>query len=480
MSNVILSSLLMVSSILLCILALYGIKNKEIPGALYFSLLMLAMAVHSIGYSFELQGNTIEQMYYFIRIEYIGTSFYPTLILLFAREYIDEKKVANKCVITLLFMINVFTFIFVNTNSYHFLYYSSIALDFSLGFPIMILNKGIWYIVQTISLYFSLFYSVIFFFIRYKKSTGYYRKRIAFMLIGTIIPFITFFIYMLRAIYIDVSPFSYLVMSLFIFHGFLRYRSLSFMPVTYEMIFNSVEEAVLVIDNEKLLVRFNRASELLFPSLSERKLGEPIHFVTELQGYDFYTNPKIYKVDERILNFKTVNIGNNKGYIYVVSDITETEQYKKHLEILATKDALTGLYNRRYFMDTLYADHKEGIFVMIDIDHFKNINDTFGHTQGDHVLADFSNQLMQSFPEQPVYRYGGEEFAMFFESKSLDYVYEKIEAFRKEIEKQNNNIIYTFSAGLALYTNGNVLKAINQADKMLYEGKKTGRNQIMY
>lgn len=482
MNRVLLSSLLIVSSILLSNLALYGIRKRKVPGAFAFSVLMMAMVVHSVGYAFELLSNTVEEMYFWIRIEYIGAAFYPTLIMLFAREYTDEKKLANKYILKLILMVNMVTLVLVNTNPYHLLYYSSVGVDSSPGFNILALEKGIWYLVQVSVLFFSILYSIIIFSIKLKKSKGDYRKRVTFMLIGVTIPMITLVIYMLDLgpIYIDLSPFSYFFMSLFIVFGLFRYESLFFIPITHEMVFNCVDEAVLVVDKDKLLISFNNTAKLLFPSINKIKTGESIHLVSELKGYDFDLKQAIYEIDNKILNFKVIDMESNRGSIYVLNDITESERAKKQLEIFATEDALTGLYNRRHFMENFDRSETEGVFVIMDIDHFKVINDTFGHVEGDNVLSCFGEKLKMFFSEQMVCRYGGEEFALFIENVDVSQAFKQVETFREKIEAEERTIKFTFSAGIAEYRKGQISKAIIKADKMLYEAKENGRNQIKY
>jgi len=422
-------------------------------------------------------------MYFWIRVEYIGVAFYPFLIMLFAREYTDEKKLANKYILTLMLTINMVTLVLVNTNSGHLLYYSSLGADSSLGFNTLASEKGIWYLIQIIAIYFSIIYSMIVFTIKLKKSKGDYRKRVTFMLIGTVIPMITFCIYILNLgpIYIDLSPFAYFFMSLFITLGLFTDDILFFTPITHEMIFNSIEEAVLVVDKKKLLVSFNRASKSFFPSLKNIKSGESIHLVKELRGYDFDSNQPIHKIDDRIFNFKVINMKGNRVSIYVVKDITEWEQAKKQLEILATEDGLTGLYNRRYFMKVLEKSGTEGVFVIIDIDHFKTINDTFGHVEGDNVLSYFGKELKTFFSERMTCRYGGEEFALFIEDTDEYQAFNQIESFREKIKAEKSTIKCTFSAGLARYGKDDISKAIIKADQKLYEAKKkwTRSNQIL-
>lgn len=482
MNNVLLSSLLILSAILLSNLVIYGIRKRTVPGVFFFSVLMMAMVIHSVGYAFELIGNSLEHMYFCVRIEYIGGSFYPFLIMLFAREYTDEKKFANKYLLTLILTINIATLIFVNTNSIHGLYYSSVSIDSSPGFNILVLKRGIWYFVQLIALYFSIFYNVIIFSIKLKRTRGDYRKKVALMLIGALIPVFTSIIYTfgLGPIYIDLSPFSYLFMSLFVSAALIRYDILFLAPITHEMVFNSIEQAVLVVDKNGLIVNFNATSKRFFPSISKIKIGDPIYLINELKGYNFASNQQIYEVNDKIFNFKIIDIKNNKVSIYVVHDITESERVKKQLEILATEDALTGLYNRRYFMEKIESSIKEGVLVIIDLDYFKVINDTFGHIEGDKVLNCFGVELKKLFSKQLACRYGGEEFAVFIKEVNVHEAYIQLEALREKINCMGRDIKFTFSAGIAEYKKGHVSEALINADKKLYEAKESGRNQTRY
>jgi diguanylate cyclase (GGDEF) domain len=482
MNNVILSSLLILSSILLSNLVLYGFGRKRIPGVFVFSLLMLAMIIHSVGYALELLSGTLDHMYFWIRIEYLGASFYPFLIMLFAREYADEKKFANKFVLSFLLTINIVTLILVYTNSYHGLYYASVGVDSSPGFNILALEKGIWYYVQVVAIYFSVVYSIIIFSIRLKQAKGDYRKKVAFTLAGLCIPLITLFIYMsnLGPIYVDLTPFSYLFMSLLIIFGLLRYDMLALTPITYEMVFNSIGEAVLVLDKDNILLNSNLAAKKLFPSLEQIKIGESIHLLEELKDYDFNRGQSIYERNGKILSFQVNNLISSRVSIYVVNDITESEQVKKQLEILATNDALTGLYNRRYFMEIMEEKAAKGVFAMIDLDFFKAINDTFGHLEGDQVLSNFGAEIKQFFQKQTACRYGGEEFVVFIQDTDVLEAYERLEWLRKNMELSNRKIKVTFSAGLAEYKDGNIEEALRKADEKLYEAKANGRNQIRY
>lgn len=482
MNNVILSSLLIVSSILMSNLFLYGMKRRKRPGVFAFSLLMLAMTIHTTGYALELLSGSMEHMYFWIRVEYIGASFYPFLIMLFVSEYVDEKKFANKYVLTFLLTMNIVTLILVYTNSYHWLYYASVGVDPTPGFPILALKKGVWYMVQVALLYISILYSVIALVLKIRHAKGDYRKKIIFALIGVCIPMITLLIYMLGLgpIYIDLTPFSYLFMVICIIIGLLRYDLLALTPITYEMVFNSIGEAVLVVDKNMHVINCNNAAKRLFPSLNRIKTGEFIDSIEELREYDFDNGPDIFRTPDRILSMKVNHIKNDRVSIYVISDITESEHAKEQLNILATHDALTGLLNRRCFMELMEKEPCDGVIAMIDIDFFKMINDTYGHLEGDRVLSCFGSLILNCFQQENSCRYGGEEFVIFLKNTDISEAFSRIEAMREDMCQTDNMFGITYSAGLATCHKGKVDEALQKADKELYKAKENGRNQTRY
>jgi two-component system cell cycle response regulator len=174
----------------------------------------------------------------------------------------------------------------------------------------------------------------------------------------------------------------------------------------------------------------------------------------------------------------------------------ELEDKNTVLDNLANVDGLTGLYNHRYFQNVLDQEvsrcMRHGLYisiVMIDIDHFKKFNDTYGHQVGDFVLAEFSSTILDNIRQYDVLaRYGGEEFAMILpETKAEEalIVAEKLRAIIEETLFQDNRETYhvTASFGLACSKpatedtfDKNIL--VNQADQALYAAKEKGRNQV--
>jgi diguanylate cyclase (GGDEF)-like protein len=157
-------------------------------------------------------------------------------------------------------------------------------------------------------------------------------------------------------------------------------------------------------------------------------------------------------------------------------------------------DALTGLHNRKSLMDDLTREHsrymrsgKPFCVAIMDIDHFKSINDSFGHDAGDSVLMAVANHVSRTVRVfDDVYRLGGEEFLMCLKEADIALGYAVIERLRSTLEQQpvalsNGKTIHvTASFGYAMVTQHQTMDVIiNRADQALYQAKHEGRNRIV-
>lgn len=173
----------------------------------------------------------------------------------------------------------------------------------------------------------------------------------------------------------------------------------------------------------------------------------------------------------------------------------EIQKKNQELEILATRDALTGCLNRRAFfermeplLDQYRREARAMSCFMVDIDHFKSVNDTYGHHTGDEVLREVSSVLRELFEEKfIVCRYGGEEFCVMLPGADLDQAHEQAEKTRAAIMNVRlddpASLRLTASIGISetRFEATDVQAMINQADECLYVAKRGGRNQsVMY
>ncbi|MCC9656618.1 diguanylate cyclase [Rhodopirellula halodulae] len=217
----------------------------------------------------------------------------------------------------------------------------------------------------------------------------------------------------------------------------------------------------------------------------------------------------------RVFSVNAGSIGDDerqKGALVTFQDVTHVEKHRlelenmlsmlrlskdeiqkknQELEILATRDALTGCLNRRAFferMETILVDYRNAgrplSCFMVDVDHFKSVNDTYGHHTGDEVLRKVSKVLRDLHEEnQVVCRYGGEEFCVMLPGHDLDEAMEQSERTRLAIMnirlEDPESLRLTASLGVSELKFGatDVQELINQADGCLYVAKRGGRNQ---
>lgn len=179
------------------------------------------------------------------------------------------------------------------------------------------------------------------------------------------------------------------------------------------------------------------------------------------------------------------NTGEKVGYTSIRQEITD----KKRIEKLSITDKLTQLYNRvkieEIFTIEIAKFHRYNSsfsVILIDIDFFKEVNDTYGHNVGDVFLREVANLLKSSVRiEDVVGRWGGEEFVILSNNYTIDGVLSLAEKIRKNIEKHNFKTIghKTISLGVAVLNKEDTQETIlSRADKSLYHAKKTGRNKV--
>ncbi|GGK66424.1 EAL domain-containing protein [Amphritea balenae] len=238
---------------------------------------------------------------------------------------------------------------------------------------------------------------------------------------------------------------------------------------------------------------------------------------------DVETTPLSFTTKAKELLSFSVNVariddpkGNLVGAIVTFADLTELEQshqdlarvlqklklsqteiakQNKELRQLASYDSLTGILNRRSLfegLDLLINETREerGIFscIMVDIDHFKLVNDRYGHATGDKAIKLMALTLTKmTRPEDLVGRYGGEEFCVVLKGMSKMHALEIAERIRRAVEDAeirvgSSRLNFTASFGVSSYERGEVHaeEIIDKADKALYVAKETGRNKVVH
>ena len=247
---------------------------------------------------------------------------------------------------------------------------------------------------------------------------------------------------------------------------------------------------------------FNMAGLIMYSSWKngQKLIGLIAEFIlfNILFFTDYHQDPVIILEDHMMYFFHTVNvilnlIGVSNSAYYFIGIATKSHNRVHHL---AMRDYLTNLMNRTSF-DTYITEtfknrvkNRQNVAIMLlDIDHFKNVNDTWGHLCGDEILRQFAGILMTHVRSGDlVARYGGEEFVIIAMMDNPQQLKQLAERLRKEVEDQiftfgSEKIRITTSIG-AVYIPPSVpldhFQAIDLADKRLYQAKSEGRNRVIY
>ncbi|MDD3169451.1 MAG: GGDEF domain-containing protein [Eubacteriales bacterium] len=217
-----------------------------------------------------------------------------------------------------------------------------------------------------------------------------------------------------------------------------------------------------------------------------------IHSASYSHSIYFYLNATVaYAVLVSAYLLSSVLIAYNKAnsdYIY------ESYQTQLSLNEQARNDSLTGLYNQKTFQSLLKStmdtakNHKTPMsLAIIDLDDFKDINDTFGHLEGDQVLLQFTNLIRQQCIDGEAYvsRYGGDEFAVIFPKASKELAFLRLETLRQRCRQVPQSKVrsgeISFSAGISHYMEGEMDANLlfHQADSALYQAKENGKGQTV-
>lgn len=187
------------------------------------------------------------------------------------------------------------------------------------------------------------------------------------------------------------------------------------------------------------------------------------------------------------LNF---SVEGEPAVLWQASNITERHQLAEKLRSISETDALTGVYNRRYFYKMIEKEQKRAnrnnlptSLLMLDIDHFKTINDQWGHKVGDLVLNQVVSVMLDCLRETDIIiRWGGEEFLIFMVDTGLDAAYYVAEKLRLKIESYNfsSDVHVSVSIGYTQWDSANdsIEETITNADTALYHAKNEGRNCV--
>ena len=220
----------------------------------------------------------------------------------------------------------------------------------------------------------------------------------------------------------------------------------------------------------------------------DRQLAQPTDEPFESQH--LRRDGSVFPVEARV---RTMQFRGADALVLAVRDITEHKAMEARLRHLASTDPLTGIANRRHFMEQGRAEFsRSGRYgyplsvMMLDVDHFKRINDTFGHDVGDQALKALTETIGHALRGSDLLgRLGGEEFALLLPSTPLTGAHILAERIRGEVEMMrlatpSGELAFTISIGVCEFDEDKGFDVLlNRADKALYTAKHGGRNRVV-
>ena len=482
-------------------------KAKDAPGAKLYILVTLLSSIFTFAYAFELGSVSLKEMKFWLSVEYVVMPFIPVFVLFMCMEYVGRQI---KTWYYAIFVIPITTIFMMQTNDLHHLYYKSMTIDRDGPFPLLKLEWGPWFQIHAFFLFVCLAISVLVLLKEYRKSLFLFRMQILLMVAGLLTPIIANYFYLNDwSNGIDLGPISLSIT--FTFHGvaLVSLQMFNVAPIARESVFESLKEGVIVLNQNKVIVDFNKAALLVIPSLNLHHIGKSIADVLaenlELkrnldEEIDCdYTNLVEERASHFRINFTEVTNKNGipVGKIITFINVTEKVQMEAKLKQLASLDGLTQVLNRTFFMkkseilfDDLLMDGGEISIVMFDIDHFKRVNDTYGHEAGDIVLTSVTSIVKEKLLlTDYMGRYGGEEFIICMPKTSSMEAANRANIIRQAVEeslivynKEEIQVTSSFGVSHALLEVGeesySIQQLIREADQALYAAKHKGRNCV--
>lgn len=450
----------------------------------------IAALVYMFGFLTEITTDSLEMITLAIKIEYLGECFlvlgFTWFISEFCHFFFPRILYIFELIVSIISLAVIFTF------EHHTFFYTGMSLNTSGPFSRVELHYGIGFYLFTFYLFVASAISFGICVFRSGKSVGIERKRIRLIEYALICPWLP---PLLRELGLtggyEISFLGILGATLFIATALVHYGYFDSVQLAEENILYHSHEGLIVTDVKKRILYYNKMVQQLFPKMKKYSL---ISDYPEL-GNLFHSTTAVFSHQNHYFESRfepLVESGYVQGYLLRILDMTEHYEKLHAAELSAHVDALTGLSDRSRFRHTLLHHIQlggSGAMLMLDLDNFKQINDTYGHGTGDNVLLALSNSIKTVVPSPHLScRIGGDEFCIFFkdvtDSSSLTKECEQLaETFRNFLASLSLQEKATLSIGVAVTDDSfcdcdhDVFDELyRRADRALYASKSHGKN----
>jgi diguanylate cyclase (GGDEF)-like protein len=506
-----LSLYLLLAVILAQFFAAYFFSKGRTSYRKAFSAMVFCISVYLFGYIMIINSNSLQEMIFWNQVQYFGLPFISVLWLMVALLYTKTIYSLKIRMGLLLFSVPVITILIRLTNLWHHLFYTKWEMRQYFGHYSLHMERGFWYYINISYTVFCLILTVIIYLIGYlKNKVGYTKPHFLVFFFASLMPLIGIFLVLFAfdECSIDYSALIMPVSLLVISYGILKYDFLEIKTLARETIFENNFAGMVVLGPGKRIIDYNKAAGKFFEAIGISLNNYPIEHV-------FKREPKLLEIfdsevdrdfslvidgEERFFEIDVVPLGEPRDgstrMLKSIRDVTEERKIQEKLKFLATTDSLSGLNNRAEFMNLAQmefarakSNDEELSLLVMDLDNFKVINDTFGHAAGDEVIREMGSLIMTGFRKTDIAgRIGGEEFAVVLKDASLEEAKKVAEKFRetvagRKVIYEEQEISFTVSIGVAaIRGNTDEIKKfeaiLKMADDALYKAKGKGRNCV--
>lgn len=330
-----------------------------------YGLLTFGVSIWSIFYSFELSSNSLDQILFYLKLEYIGISLLPALWILFILKFVGREDLLNNRNTFLIYLPGIITLLGVWTNEYHHLHYKEYSVDYTHEFPLFKFEPGIMYIIHTVYFYILLFAGLIIQLRKFINADLVYRKQNAIIVLGTLIPWIFNIVYLLgyRPMeHLDLTPYAFIMTTILIGIGLIRFKLFDIIPVARDKVIEVMQDGVIVLDAKNRIVDINaKMKEIIQENYSKQiKLGENFekYFHSEtilLQLIKTQSNSEYeWNVNQKTFDIKLSPLLDNgtafNGVILLYREVSDRKSVENKLmqqteELLSTNELKNKLFS---------------------------------------------------------------------------------------------------------------------------------------
>ena len=352
-------------------LALFAWRRRLMAGIAPFSILMLAVAVWSLGYALELAGADVPTKLFWLNIEYLGIVIVPAAWLTLALQYTGRTKWLAPRLLVLLSIEPLITLVLVWTNDIHHLIHAKVGLEISSAFTVLVITRGTWYWINVVYSFLLLLLGtalIVSFIPTLRRSASVYRGQVSALCIAVLVPWVSNAVtdFGLSPLpNLDLTPLAFTVTGIAMAWSLFRFRLLDIAPVARYAVVESMSDAVIVLDKYNRITDLNPAAQRLLGHTLSELVGQPAALVASAWSDQTERFRDVTEAHEEIvltvdgtprsfdlrISPLSGRRGSLTGRLLVLRDITERKQAMEALERAREEQEDSAQENARLYLE---------------------------------------------------------------------------------------------------------------------------------